>query len=30
VQLRTPVRDLCDLRAMKWCLDFFGSLGIRI
>jgi hypothetical protein len=33
VQLGTPDRDLCALkkwRAMKCCLDFLGSLGIRI
>jgi hypothetical protein len=33
VQLGTLVRDLCALkkwRAMKCCLDFLGSLGIRI
>jgi hypothetical protein len=32
-QLGTPVRDLCALkmwRALKCCLDFLGSLGIRI
>jgi hypothetical protein len=33
VQLGTPVRDLCALkkwRAMKCCLNFLGSLEIRI
>jgi hypothetical protein len=33
VQLGTPVRDLCAQKkwqAMKCCLDFLGSLGIRI
>jgi hypothetical protein len=33
VQLGTSVRDLCALKkgwAVKCCLDFFGSLGIRI
>jgi hypothetical protein len=33
MQLGTSVRDLCALkksRAMKCCLDFLGSLGIRI
>jgi hypothetical protein len=33
VQLGTPVRDLCaqnKWRAMMCCLDFLGSLGIRI
>jgi hypothetical protein len=33
VQFGTPVRDLCALKkwwAMKCCLDFLGSLGIRI
>jgi hypothetical protein len=33
VQLETPVRDLCTQmkwRALKCCLDFPGSLGIRI
>jgi hypothetical protein len=33
VQLGTPVRYFCaqkKCRAMKCCLDFLGSLGIRI
>jgi hypothetical protein len=33
VQIGTPVLDLCALkkwRGMKCCLDFLGSLGIRI